>query len=140
MPVPEILATINAVLVTLSGAFILRGMRAIRRGERDLHMRSMTAAMGLLAVFLVLYVYRFETYGITPFNGPQWARWVYFSLLSSHILLATVSTPLVLVTLVLARQERFERHRRIGRAAYPLWLYVAATGPLVYLMLYHWFG
>lgn len=139
MQTPQVLAATNAVLVTVSGLLILRGILSIRRGDRDQHMRSMLTATALLTVFLALYVYRYGTYGITPFPGPDRAKGVYFSLLFSHVLLATVSTPLVLAALVYAWRGRFDRHRRIGRIVYPLWLYVAGTGPLVYLMLYHLF-
>jgi len=141
MTVPDArtLAEINAILVTLSGGLIVAGILLVRRGNRQGHAGSMLAATALLSVFLLLYLLRFSLYGITPFPGPPWARWVYYPVLVSHVLLAAVSTPLVLVTLVQARRGAFARHRRLGRLTFPLWLYVAATGPLVYLMLYRWF-
>lgn len=139
MPSSQTLAAINSVLVAVSGLLILSGLLAIRRGERPRHMRSMAAATALLALFLTLYAIRFLNYGITPFPGPAWGKWIYYPVMASHVLLATVSTPLVLWTLLFARRSQWERHRRLGRRTYPLWIYVAATGPLVYLMLYHLF-
>lgn len=133
------MSAVNAVLVTISGAFILTGMAAIRRGDRQRHRRLMATAIVLLAVFLVLYVSRFLVFGITPFPGPGWAKKVYYPVMISHVLLATVSTPMVLAAVMQARRRRLERHCGLGRSAFPLWVYVAATGPLVYLMLYHWF-
>lgn len=135
---PQTLAAVNALLVTISGLLIVAGLAAIRRGDRERHRRGMLLATALLTAFLLLYLYRFLTYGITPFPGAGWTRWVYFSVLFSHVLLAAVSTPLVVSAVVLAWRGRFSRHRRVGRLASPLWIYVAATGPLVYLMLYHW--
>lgn len=139
MPSSQTLAAVNSVLVAVSGLLILNGLLSIRRGERPRHIRSMAAATALLALFLALYVIRFLNYGITPFPGPAWGKWIYYPVMASHVLLATVSTPLVLRTLLFARRGRWDRHRDLGRFTYPLWIYVAATGPLVYLMLYHIF-
>ncbi len=133
------MSALNAVLVTVSGVFILVGMSSIRRGERERHRRSMATAIAILAVFLALYIARFLIYGITPFPGPAWAKKVYYPVMISHVLLATVSTPMVLAAVLQARRRRLDRHCRLGRSAFPLWVYVAVTGPLVYLMLYHWF-
>ncbi len=135
--VAKILATVNALLVTVSGILIVAGVTAARRGAPEAHARRMALATALLAVFLLLYVGRFVAFGITPFQGPAWAKPVYYALLVSHVATATLSTPLVLWNLLLARRGAVERHRRLGRSVYPLWLYVAATGPLVYLSLYY---
>ncbi len=133
----QFLATVNALLVTVSGLLIVAGVGAARRGRDDLHARRMSLATGLLTVFLLLYLGRFAAFGITPFRGPDWARPIYYILLVTHVMVATLSTPLILWNLLLARRRELGRHRRLGRSVYPLWLYVAATGPLVYLALYH---
>ena len=75
-----------------------------------------------------------------PVPGTGWSRPVYFSILISHVLLAIVIVPMVIITLTRALRERFDRHRAIARWTFPLWLYVSVTGVLVYFMLYHWFA
>lgn len=139
METAQLMAAFNAVLVTASGVLIIRGVRLIRRGDRDRHMRSMVTAAALATLFLVLYLLRISLFGLTPFPGPDWAKRIYLFVLFSHILVAVISTPLVIATLFAAWRGKFDRHRRVARISYPLWLYVAFTGPLVYLMLYHWF-
>ncbi|MGH9566096.1 MAG: DUF420 domain-containing protein, partial [Candidatus Angelobacter sp.] len=78
--------------------------------------------------------------GSVHFPGHGWARLLYFSILISHTILAAAVPPLVVITLVLALRERFERHRRIARWTYPIWLYVSITGVIVYIMLYQIYG
>lgn len=134
-----VLPAVNAVLVTTSGVFIALGVRQIKQGRREAHQRSMLIATALAALFLVFYLYRLSQGGTSVFPGPDWARNIYFFVLFSHIGFALVSTPLVLLVLWQALRGNFAAHRRTARYTYPLWLYVAATGPLVYLMLHHWF-
>ena len=74
------------------------------------------------------------------FQGTGWSRPVYYTILTSHVLLAMVIVPLVIITLIRALRERFDRHRAIARWTFPLWLYVSITGVLVYFMLYKWFA
>jgi uncharacterized membrane protein YozB (DUF420 family) len=78
--------------------------------------------------------------GSVHFQGKGWAQPVYFSVLISHVVLAVVIVPLVIITLSRALRERFDKHRAIARWTFPLWLYVSVTGVLVYFMLYHWFA
>lgn len=132
----SILPAVNATLISLSGLFILRGVRAIRRGEHARHKRDMLLATGLAALFFVLYVIRIGLGGMTPFTGPSGVRTVYLAILASHVGLALVQTPLVLVTLYRALRSRFPKHRSAGRLTYPIWLYVSFSGVLVYGMLH----
>lgn len=134
-----VLPAVNAVLVTTSGVLIAVGVRHIKQGRRESHERSMLWATALAALFLVFYIYRLAQGGTSVFVGPDWARAIYFFVLFSHIGVAIVSTPLVLLVLWQALRRNFAAHRRWARVTYPLWLYVAATGPLVYVMLHHWF-
>lgn len=134
-----VLPAVNAVLVTTSGVFITVGVRQIKQGRREAHQRSMLVATALAALFLVLYLYRLSQGGTSVFPGPDWAKAIYFFVLFSHIGVALVSTPLVLAVLWFALRGNFAAHRRMARYTYPMWLYVAGTGPLVYLMLHHWF-
>ncbi|MBP2018106.1 putative membrane protein [Symbiobacterium terraclitae] len=130
-----VLPTVNAILISVSGVLILLGIRAIRRGEQDRHRRAMLTATGLAALFFVLYLTRVALGGLTSFNGPAALRPVYLAVLFSHLTLAIVQVPLVLVTLYQGLRGLFPRHRRLGRVTWPIWVYVSATGVLVYGLL-----
>jgi uncharacterized membrane protein YozB (DUF420 family) len=96
----------------------------------------MLAAVATSAAFLISYlVYHFQV-GSVPFGGRGVVRAVYFAILLSHIVLAAVIVPLVLVTLVRALRQRFDAHRRLARMTLPLWAYVSVTGVVIYWMLY----
>ena len=95
----------------------------------------MKFAIGLSVTFLVMYVAYHMTSDSTPYGGQGFIRYVYFFILISHILLSIVIIPLVLISYVRALSQRFDKHRRIARITYPIWLYVAVTGVVVYLMI-----
>jgi putative membrane protein len=133
----SILPGVNAGLNALSAVLVVSGYLCIRRGKVEAHKRCMLSALGVSSLFLLGYlVLRWEA-GMTRFVGEGWIRPVYFTILSSHTVLAAVIVPLVLVTLVRALHGDFERHVRIARWTLPLWLYVSVTGVLVYWLLYH---
>lgn len=131
-----LLAGANALLNATSAVLMVAGRRFIRRGDRDRHMRWMLAAAVLQGVFLILYVVRIGLYGTTPFEGPGPLRAAYLVLLGSHMFLAMVAAPLVVLTLWWALRGDWVCHRRLARWTYPVWLYVSVTGPLVFAMLY----
>lgn len=131
-----LLAGANALLNATSAVLMVAGRRFIRRGDRDRHRRRMLAAAVLQGVFLLLYVIRTGLYGTTPFQGPGPLRVAYLALLGSHMFLAMVATPLVVLTLWWGLRGDLARHRRLARWTYPAWLYVSVTGPLVFVMLY----
>jgi uncharacterized membrane protein YozB (DUF420 family) len=96
----------------------------------------MLCALSTSVLFLISYlVYHFQV-GSVSFEGQGWIRPLYFSILISHTVLAVANVPLVLITLVRALGEKFDKHRRIARWTLPLWLYASVTGVLVYWMLY----
>lgn len=128
---PPIYATMNGMTAVLLVAAVV----SIKNRNVDLHRRLMTAAIVLSALFLVLYVVYHSTSQSTPFGGEGWIRPVYYTLLLSHVLLSVVIIPLVLVTYVRALAERFDKHKRIAKITFPVWLYVALSGVLVYLMI-----
>mgnify|MGYP002777116800 CR=1 FL=1 len=128
---PPIYATINAVTAVI----LVLAVMAIRRGNRDMHELLMKFAIGLSVTFLVMYVAYHMTSDSTPYGGQGFIRYVYFFILISHILLSIVIIPLVLISYVRALSQRFDKHRRIARITYPIWLYVAVTGVVVYLMI-----
>ena len=128
---PPIYATINGITALL----LVFALVAIRNGRRLLHERIMKTCIGLSAVFLVLYLIYHVTNESTPFGGTGAIRSIYFFILITHILLSFGVIPLVLFTFVRALSGDFSRHRRLARITFPIWLYVAVTGVIVYLMI-----
>ncbi len=133
------LPAVNAVLNGLSGLLLIAGYFAIRRRRVGLHRGLMLSALGTSILFLTSYLYYHSQAGSTRFTGQGWIRPVYFTILTSHTILAMVIVPLVIATLYFALGERFPKHRRIARVTLPLWLYVSVTGILVYLLLYQFY-
>lgn len=131
------LPTVNAALNAFSAVFLLLGYRAIRRGRILLHRGCMLTACASSALFLVCYIYYHLHAGINYFHGQGWIRPAYLTLLTTHTILAIVVLPMVIITLTLALRGRFDRHRRIARWTWPIWVYVSVTGVIVYWLLYH---
>ncbi len=135
------LATFNAVMNGTSAALLSLGFGAIRAGRARLHKHLMLAAFGTSTLFLVSYLTRVAITGTHRYPGAGPARAIYLGVLATHTLLAVAVLPLALRTVWLSLvKRRFAAHRRIGRVALPVWLYVSATGVIVYLMLYHLAG
>jgi len=128
---PPIYAGING----LTAVMLVSAVIAIKNKNQQLHQRLMTTSVILSALFLVLYVIYHATSNSTPYGGEGIMRTVYFVLLISHILLSIGIIPLVLITYVRALSKRFDRHRKIARITFPIWLYVAVSGVLVYIMI-----
>lgn len=136
MALPPFHASVNALVALL----LVVSLAAIKLGRVRLHRATMMAAMGFSVVFLLSYVAYHMTNDPTPYGGVGPARTVYFVLLISHIVLAAVSLPFILFTFIAAWTNRFEVHRRLARWVFPMWLYVAATGPICYWMLRPYYG
>lgn len=128
---PPIYATINGITAIV----LISGVLAIKNGNRVLHERLMTTAIALSVAFLVMYVAYHMTSESTKFGGEGSIRMVYFFILISHIMLSIAVIPLVLITYVRALSERFDRHKKIAKITFPIWLYVAVTGVIVYVMI-----
>ncbi len=128
---PPIYATTNGITAIV----LLFAVKAIKSGNRKLHEKLMTIAIALSVLFLVMYVAYHMTADSTKFGGEGAIRYVYYFLLISHILLSIAVIPLVLITYVRALAERFDRHKKIAKITFPIWLYVAVTGVIVYLMI-----
>jgi putative membrane protein len=140
MPDLSLFPAINATLNGTSAVLLTTGHAFIRRGRMAAHRACMIAAVVTSSVFLVSYLYYHAHVRSVHFPGTGWARPVYFSILISHTVLAAAVPPLVLITLTYALRRRFDRHRRIARWTYPIWLYVSITGVAVYIMLYRIYG
>lgn len=128
---PPIYATING----LTALLLIFGVIAIKNGNRKIHERLMKTAIVFSVIFLVMYVAYHMTSDSTPYGGEGTIRTIYFIILISHILLSILVIPLVLVTYVKALAERFDKHKKIAKITFPIWLYVAVTGVVVYLMI-----
>jgi putative membrane protein len=130
------LPALNASLNALSAVWLTLGYFFIRRGDRVNHQRAMLAALGTSALFLVSYVIYHANVGSKPFPGQGPIRWVYLTILFTHIVLAAVILPMALITAARGLRGRFDRHVRLARWTLPLWMYVSVTGVVIYLMLY----
>jgi len=128
---PRIYATINGITAVV----LVAGVLAIKNGKRQLHKQLMTTAIGLSVIFLVMYVAYHMTTDSTKFGGEGTIRNVYFIILITHILLSIAVIPLVMITYVRALAEKFDKHKKIAKITFPIWLYVAVTGVIVYLMI-----
>ena len=142
MDLLHIFPHLNAILNATSGCFLLIGFYFIITGQIAKHRACMLTAAGVSAVFLVSYVthHAIRTYyfglGPTRFTGEGLIRPVYFTILTSHTILATLVAPFVLLTLWRGLKGQYEKHKKIARLVYPVWLYVSVTGVIVYLILY----
>lgn len=124
---------------SLTTLVLIAGLIFIKKNKIDLHRRAMTTAFVLGGLFLICYVTYHVSNPANKFYGEGAIRYVYFFFLISHVLLSLVVLPLVLRALFFAVTKQFDRHKRIVKYAYPIWLYVSASGVIVYLLLYQLF-
>ena len=131
------LTHVNAALNAATIVFLGMGLWFILQGDRRRHRASMLAALAVSAMFLVSYlIYHFNA-GLAKFGGEGVVRPIYFSILILHVIAAVAITPLVPVTVFRALSGRYDRHRKIARWTWPLWMYVAVSGVVVYVMAVH---
>jgi putative membrane protein len=128
---PPIYATING----LTAVILIAAVVAIKNGNRKLHENLMKVAIGCSVAFLGMYVAYHMTSDSTKFGGEGIVKYVYYFILITHILLSIIIIPLVLITYVKALAQRFDKHKKIAKITFPIWLYVAVTGVIVYLMI-----
>ncbi|WP_104734773.1 DUF420 domain-containing protein [Hanstruepera ponticola] len=128
---PPIYATINAITALV----LVLGFLAITNGKRLLHERLMKFAIILSVCFLVMYVLYHMTSDSTKYGGEGAMKYLYFAILITHILMSIIIIPFVLITYVRAITNDFERHKKIARITFPLWLFVAISGVVVYIMI-----
>jgi uncharacterized membrane protein YozB (DUF420 family) len=127
---------VNACLNGTSAVLLFSGYLFIRSGNVAAHRTCQISALVVSILFLASYLTYHFNHGTTRFQGTGLARPIYFTVLTSHTILAIVIVPLVALTFYRAFRRDFIRHRRIARITLPLWLYVSITGVIVYLMLY----
>ena len=140
IPLPQgwsfgFLPPVHALLNGLVAIALVAALVAVKQGKIALHRKFIFAAMGLSVVFLLCYVAYHFTTEETRYGGGGWQRGVYLFLLITHISLAGLSLPMILFTFIAGWTNRFAAHRRLAKWVFPIWLYVAVTGPVCYWML-----
>ncbi|MDP6445221.1 MAG: DUF420 domain-containing protein [Pirellulaceae bacterium] len=137
----HLLPHVNATLNGLAAALLIVGYLLIKSGRREAHKNTMLASFAVSVLFLICYLIYHALAGSKSFpaDAPSSARYFYFFVLITHIVLAGAVPFLAIWTIVLGLRERWERHGRVARWTYPIWLYVSITGVVVYLMLYQLF-
>jgi len=133
------LPAINASLNLASTVLLSTGWYFIRRGRWRQHMACMIGALFSSTLFLTGYIVYHARMGEKSSGYRGWIAAIYFPMLASHVLLAFLTLPLVVITVTQVFRRRWDLHKRIARWTLPIWLYVSVTGVLVYLMLYKWF-
>ena len=128
---PPIYASING----LTAILLIAAVIAIKKGNKKLHETLMKTCLGLSFLFLSMYIAYHMTSDSTPFGGEGITKTIYLVILLTHIILSIVIIPLVLITTVRALTEQFDKHKKIAKPTFFLWLYVAVTGVVVYLMI-----
>jgi putative membrane protein len=134
------LPLLNASLNSVATLLIVAGLVAIKKDRKALHRVLMGSAIAVSAAFLTSYlIYHFNVAAVTKFTHSGWPRTIYYFILITHVPLAALTLPLLVLTIVPALKGRYEVHKRWARITAPVWLYVSVTGVLVYLMLYVWY-
>jgi len=133
------LPVVNASLNGLSAILLMAGYIFIRRKNQAAHMKCMISAVVTSTIFLACYLTYHAYAGATRFRNPAWFRPIYLTLLLTHTVLAISVVPLVIITLSRALRARFDRHKKIARWTWPIWMYVSVTGVLIYFLLYQIF-
>ncbi|MCA9416696.1 MAG: DUF420 domain-containing protein [Candidatus Omnitrophica bacterium] len=133
------LPAVNAFLNSAAAILLGTGYYFIKQKRIHAHKNCMISAFVVSALFLICYLVYHYYAGSKHFQGEGFVRYVYFTILLTHTVLAVVNLPLILTTFFRAYKQDWIRHRRIARWTFPIWMYVSVTGVIVYLMLYHLF-
>lgn len=134
------LPTLNATLNSIAGVLLLSGYIAIKKQNKDLHRNLMIAALIVSAAFLTSYLtYHFHVPS-KKFPDLGIIKTIYLIILIPHIILAAVMVPMILKTFWHAYKQEWEKHKKIARITFPIWMYVSVTGVIVYFMLYQWYA
>lgn len=128
---PPIYATINGITAVL----LVWAVAAIKKGNKALHERLIKLCIACSVAFLAMYVAYHMTSIETKYGGEGFIRYAYFFILITHILLSIIIIPFVLITFVRGISGSYQRHKKLARITYPMWLYVAVTGVIVYVMI-----
>jgi len=135
MKLPVFLPPVYALINASTAVILIAAIWAIKNEKVQLHERLMKTAIFFTFVFLILYIAYHMTSDSTPYGGEGAIKYIYFTILVSHILLSVIVIPFVLITFVKGITGDFVKHKKIARIAFPLWLFVAVSGVVVYLMI-----
>lgn len=131
---------VNATLNAISTVLLVSGFVFIKKGNKKAHIICMASALIVSAAFLTCYlIYHAQAGSVKFLYEGALVRKIYFFILLTHIPLAALVVPMVFMTVIPALRQKFDKHKRIAKWTFPVWLYVSVTGVLVYLMLYVWF-
>ena len=134
------LPAVNASLNATAAALLLAGWVAIRRGSMRMHRLLMVGAFAASSLFLICYLAYHAVHGDTRYAGTGTMRTVYLAVLTTHVLLSTTVVPLALTAFWFALRREFQRHRRVTRVLWPIWMYVSVTGVVIFFMLRSSYG
>lgn len=134
------LPTLNATLNSVAAVFLLTGYIAIKQGKKETHIRLMLGALIVSAAFLTSYCIYHYHIPSKKFPDLGWIKTIYLLILIPHIILAVIMVPMILKTFWHAYKQEWEKHKKIARLTFPIWMYVSITGVIVYFMLYHWYA
>ena len=130
------LSTLNVILNFTSAVLLSFGYYHIKQGNRETHKKFMVSALCTTATFLISYlIYHYEV-GSVPYPYDDWTKTLYFIILIPHVLLAGLQVPFIVYLVIQAFKENFEKHKKVAKYIWFVWMYVSVTGVLIYLMLY----
>lgn len=131
----HLFAQLNAIINSLVAMLLVAGILTAKRGNYTAHRKVMLTAMALSVLFLISYICHHFLAGDTKFGGHGTIRYIYYFILITHIILAAIVLPFILFTAYRALINENEAHRRLAKVTWPIWFYVAVTGPVVYLFI-----
>ncbi len=128
--------SINATLNFISGVLIFLGRMQIKRGLQQRHKRFMLSALAITVLFLISYTIYHSQVGSVPYPRHDWTRPLYFAILIPHVIFAALNVPFAIWAVYFALKGKFDRHKRLVRWVWPVWMFVSISGIAVYIMLY----
>jgi len=132
----ESLSTANAVLNCITAILLIFGFKKIKSGNKIAHKNIMIFALIFAALFLISYLIYHYHVGSVPYPYNDWTRPVYFAILIPHVILAGSNVPFIAALVYFAYKRKFKNHKRLARWVFPVWMFVAVTGVIIYLMNY----
>lgn len=134
------LPTLNASLNFVAGMLLLSGYIAIKKNQKIIHRNFMISALLVSAAFLTSYLIYHYHVPSKKFPDIGFMKTIYLLILVPHIILAAVMVPMILKTFWHAYKQDWEKHKKIAKVTFPIWMYVSVTGVIIYFMLYHWYA
>jgi uncharacterized membrane protein YozB (DUF420 family) len=131
------LPTLNALLNFVSAVLLVIGRIQIKKSRADRHQKIMISALISSTLFLTSYLIYHGAVGSVPYERFDWTRPIYFAILIPHVILAGLMAPFIIMAVYYALRKKFDRHRRLVRWVWPVWMFVSVSGIVVYAMLYH---